>query len=670
MIEKIAKVLVDGPFDGPLDYLVNPECSVVQGSRCIVPLGRRQIIGIVSALTEESQIDKRKLKSIIAVPDDVGPLKEDWLHLTAFASRYYLGSWGKAAVNSLPKFFRSLPNSAHEKALARFRKEQKTKTKPKAVVLPEPTAEQTEVIRELSSMKGFQPCLLFGVTGSGKTEVYLRLIQKHLSEDKEAQILLMVPEINLTPQLVQRVKDRFPEELVSVWHSAMAEGKKARAWLDMHERRSRILIGTRLSVFASIPGLSLIVIDEEHDTSFKSQEGLRYSARDLAIKRAQLLGILIILGSATPSFETFHNALKGTYKLFRLKKRAKSTASFPSLELVNLKTDTGKDGLSERTQDCITEELSEKRQTLVFLNRRGYAPVVMCNSCGWVSMCPHCSAYAVFHKTTKRLTCHHCGWSVPMFPSCPSCGSVELIPVGRGTQRIEEAIHEYFPQARVLRIDQDSTRTRGSMEVALDKVHAGEVDILLGTQMLAKGHDFQRIGLVVILNIDGQLLSADLRARERLFSVLMQVSGRAGRGELKGRTIVQTRFVNDSFFTYLAKQDFENFAIQELEARKETGMPPYTCLSLMVAEGEGLNEVIKFLTEVKHILQSLNNAKVRIYDPVPQVLARKQDIDRGQLLIEADNKVEMQRFLQLAFAQLKAIKAKFYWYIDVDPLYF
>ncbi len=669
MSGRIVKVIVESPL-GPLDYLCGEVEDLQIGDRCLVPFGRRVTVGIAAEFSDKTELEESKLRKVIGKVDDVAPFSENWMKLTNFASKYYISSWGRSAVLSLPKFFRRVPGKKHAASLANLRKT-KPPAPPKSLVSPPVlNAEQQKAVDEFKT-DGFNIGLLFGVTGSGKTEVYLRLIQQVLDKDPEAQVLLMVPEINLTPQLVQRIQNRFPDALTVSWNSSMAEGQKAKAWLATHEGRARILVGTRLSVFASFKKLSLIIIDEEHDTSFKSMEGIRYSGRDLAIKKAQLENIPILLGSATPSFETFSKGLKNQIQLFRLTKRATEEAQMPELALIDLGKNKEVNGLTEEARKAITETLARKEQVLVFLNRRGYAPVVTCNGCGWTSNCPHCAAYAVYHKTTGRLTCHLCGWSVPLPTHCPKCGSAELMPIGKGTQKIEEEILRLWPDANVARMDQDTTRRKGSAERMISQVHSGEVDILLGTQMIAKGHDFKKVSLVVILNSDAQLLSPDFRARERLFSVLLQVSGRSGRADVPGRVLLQTRYADDPLFYHLAKQDYESFAKQELEARRGSILPPYSSQALFVAEGKGIDQVLGFLSQIKKQAQALQDPKIRIYDPVPQTIARIQDVDRCQLLLEANNRLDLHNFLVRLDQEIKAAKySKFRWYFDVDPITF
>ncbi|MCD8338717.1 MAG: primosomal protein N' [Burkholderiales bacterium] len=669
MTNRIVKVIVESPL-GPLDYLCGDVSDLKIGDRCLVPFGRRVTVGIVAEFSDKTDLDEKKLRKVLGKADEIAPMSENWMKLTKFAARYYLSSWGRSAVISLPKFFRTVPGKKHAASLANLRKIKET-PKPKNPVLPPVLNEEQQKAVDEFKTEGFNVGLLFGVTGSGKTEVYLRLIQQVLDRDSEAQVLLMVPEINLTPQLVERIQNRFPNELTVRWNSSIAEGEKAKSWLAVHEGRARILVGTRLSVFASFKKLSLIIIDEENDTSFKSMEGIRYSGRDLAIKKAQLENIPILLGSATPSLETFAKGIQNQIQMFRLTKRATQEAQMPDLALIDLGKNKEVNGLTEESRKAITETLAKKEQVLVFLNRRGYAPVVTCNGCGWTSNCPHCASYAVYHKTTGRLTCHLCGWSVPLPTHCPKCGSVELMPIGKGTQKIEEEILRLWPEAKAARMDQDTTRRKGSAERLISQVHSGEVDILLGTQMIAKGHDFKKVSLVVILNSDAQLLSSDFRARERLFAVLLQVSGRSGRADVAGKVLLQTRYADDPLFKYLAKQDYEGFARQELEARKASLLPPYSSQALIVAEGKGIDEVLSFLGLIKKQALGLKNPKIRIYDPVPQTIARIQDIDRAQLLFEANNRVDLHNFLMALDEEIKAAKySKYRWYFDVDPISF
>ncbi|HKU01160.1 MAG TPA: primosomal protein N', partial [Paraburkholderia sp.] len=400
------------------------------------------------------------------------------------------------------------------------------------------SGEQAVAVEAILEARGFAPFLLHGVTGSGKTEVYLRALSGLLERAPDAQALVLVPEINLTPQFEAAFRTRFagvlPDDAIVTLHSGLAEGERAHHWLAAHTGRARIVLGTRLAVMASLPRLAILVVDEEHDPAYKQQEGLRYSARDLAVWRAKQLGVPVVLGSATPSLESWWQAEQGRYTRLTLSRRAIADAVLPSVKLIDLEEERRRgrasfEGLSGPLVAAMKARLERGEQSLVFLNRRGYAPVLSCDACGWVAGCPRCSAYVVLHKPERALRCHHCGWESRIPHACPECGNVDIAPMGRGTQRIEEALASAVPGARVLRIDADSTRRKGSAQALFSDVHAGDVDILVGTQMIAKGHDFQRVSLVGVLNADNALFSHDFRASERLFAQLMQVSGRAGR---------------------------------------------------------------------------------------------------------------------------------------------
>jgi primosomal protein N' (replication factor Y) len=510
------------------------------------------------------------------------------------------------------------------------------------------------------------PTLLFGVTGSGKTEVYLSAIERRLEADPDAQALLLVPEINLTPQLEAQVRTRFPSFGVVALHSGLAAGQRAAAWLAAHEGRARVVVGTRLAVFASLPRLALIVVDEEHDASYKAGEGVRYSARDLAVKRAQMLGIPVVLGSATPSIETWAHARSGRYRLLTLRQRA-TTESWiaPTIELVDPGNAVDASGIAPPIQRALAATLQQREQSLVFLNRRGYAPVVACEACGWLSNCPHCAAFAVFHKPDRSLRCHHCGWSATVPRVCPTCGNSALQGVGRGTQRIEESVQQLLPGARVLRIDRDSTRRKDAAAQAFDAVHRGDVDVLVGTQMVAKGHDFQNVALVVVLNADSQLASHDFRASERLFATLVQVIGRAGRSGRASRALLQTRYPQHPLFAALVRQDYAAFADALLAQRERAGMPPATHQALLTAEASTLQAATDFLRRAVELAGA--PAAVTLYDPVPMAMVRRAGIERAQLLVEAAQRGPLQAFLRSWLRELRSQKSRVRWHIEVDP---
>ncbi len=664
---RYAQVVVDVPIAQPLDYRVPVGWTAAVGLRCVVPFGRRKLVGIIVGLSASSELADDRVKPIQALLEEVSPLGEDWLTLTRFAADYYQQAWGEAALPALPAFFRTVPGPRHAASLQRMRKPPKPAAAAEPAPRNTPNEEQLAAIDAIAGAAGFAAFLLFGVTGSGKTEVYLNAIELTLARDAAAQVLLLVPEINLTPQLEASLVARFPGERVVSLHSGLAAGERATAWLAAHEGRSRIVVGTRMAVFASLPKLALVIVDEEHDPSFKAGDGVRYSARDLAIKLAHIRGIPVVLGSATPALETWARAKEGRYRLLKLERRAADQACLPKLTLVDTKIHPLTQGLAAPVRQALADTLARGEQSLVFLNRRGYAPVVACQSCGWLSTCPRCSVFSVFHKADRTLVCHHCGWNQKVPRACPTCGNVDLQAVGQGTQRIEEQLREALPTARVLRIDRDSTRRKDSAQEAFESVHAGEVDVLVGTQMVAKGHDFQRVSLVVVLNADAQLVSHDFRAPERLFATLVQVAGRAGRAGLASQVLLQTRFPDHPMFVALAKQDYARFADSQLAERRGAAMPPYSHQALVTAEAKALDDAIAFLQAAGAAGEAMGHEQVRLYDPVPMSLMRLANVERAQLLVEADTRSALQAFLRPWLEGLRAERSKVRWAIEVDP---
>jgi primosomal protein N' (replication factor Y) (superfamily II helicase) len=660
-----AKVIVDTPGLGALDYAVPNDMLVAVGDRVAVGLRTRTVVGIVVKLLNASDYTGPRLRRIKAVLRETPPLREEWLALTHFAARYYVRGWGEAAVPALPQFFRRMPGVRFASQLEKIRAlPEKSGGEPaEPPVLNEG---QRAAVDAICSAKGFATFLLFGVTGSGKTEVYLHAMEKTLAADPEAQVLLLVPEINLTPQLEARVRDRFPNENVVSMHSEFSQTERARSWLAVHEGRARVLVGTRMAVFSSFKKLSLILVDEEHDASYKAGDGLRFSARDLAVWRAARNGVPAVLGSATPSIESWVKAKSGDYRLLRLPERAVHDAKLPEISLIDPAPRGSGVSLSETAAQAIDETLAAGRQALVFINRRGYAPVVSCPACGWVSMCPRCSAFTVFHKVARKLVCHHCGWQTDVPEACPICGNPDIIPRGTGTERIEEELERRFPGRKILRIDRDSVSRKHEAERAFEKVHRGEVDILVGTQMIAKGHDFPNIGLVTVLNADAQILSPDMRARERLFATLTQVAGRAGRRGDAGRVLIQTRFADDPFFGYLKRQDYEGFADALAAERRENSSVPFVHQALLTAQAKTVSEALYFLEAAAKKGMALAPESVRVFDPVPMPLVRLMNVERAQLLIEADSRSDLNRFLWSWTAALRT-PSGIDWSIEVDP---
>lgn len=669
--EHYVQVALDVPALPILTYKAG-EGEPRVGDRCVVPLGARRELGLIVGMTSHIDIDEKKCKSYLRLINEIEPLSTHWLKFTKFAADYYQHTWGEVALANLPQFFRSKPGPRYAMSLAKLREPFKAV---KVKQVPELTLndEQARAVEVLKKHSGFGAFVLHGVTGSGKTEVYLRMMESVFKDKPQAQILFLVPEINLTPQLEGRVRSHFPDKAVVTMHSGLSQGQRAKAWLAMHEKRAQILIGTRMAIFASIPELSLVLVDEEHDLSYKAGDGIRYSARDLAVKRAQMLAIPVVLGSATPSLETWANVRAGHYNLLTLTKRAVQAAVMPQLRVIDPRHCSLIKGISTEIVEAVSDRLSRGEQCIIFLNRRGYAPVITCASCGWLSKCPHCSTYAVYHKDRARLICHHCGWSHAVYSRCPDCGNVDLIPMGAGTQRIEETIAHLWPEARILRIDRDSTQRKDAAEKAFASVHAGEVDILVGTQMVAKGHDFQNVTLVVVLNIDAQLVSANPRGEERAFANLMQVAGRAGRAGSRAEILVQSRFGDKLIFRALAAQDYCLFADRLLQERKDEYAAPFVSQALLTADATDIDKALEFLRLAVQQAEIIRNryedfAHVTVYDPIPMALMRVADRERAQLLVEADTKARLNRFLRLWYPAVVSLKSAVRWTMDVDPV--
>ncbi len=668
---RYAEIVVDLPVGQPLTYRVDGESeAALVGSCCVVQLGRRDTVGICVARSETTALAEERIRPVKRWLGEVPPLPQEWLAFTRFAAEYYQHPWGQVAVAALPPLLRTPPGPRWASSLKRLRAGPTDAAKEQTVAVPPAlNTEQQGAADAVSTASGFAPLLLHGVTGSGKTEVYLTAIERLLAADPQAQALLLVPEIGLTPQLQSRLHARFAGQPMVCLHSALPSAERSAAWLAAHEGRARIVLGTRLAVFASLPRLRLLVVDEEHDPSFKAGDGVRYSARDLAVKRAQMLGIPVVLGSATPSLESWSLASQGRYRLLRLPRRATEAAQ-PKVELIDVRQHEPTNGLTEPLRAALEETIAKGEQALVFINRRGYAPVVACDACGWLSACPNCAVFAAFHKTDGALHCHHCGWRSRVPRACPTCGNQNLHAVGQGTQRLEETLKTVLPHARILRIDRDTTRRRGATDAALATVHAGDVDVLVGTQMITKGHDFQRVSLVGIVNADVQLVSHDFRAPERLFSTVLQVAGRAGRSGLPSRVLVQTRYPEHPLFAALQRFDYEGFARSQLAERQAAGMPPYVPQALLTAQAKSLEAALAFLASARTVGRAMH-AQATLYDPVPMPLARLAGVFRAQMLIEAPRRSPLQAFLREWLTQLREGRPppgpRVRWQIEVDP---
>lgn len=677
------RVALDVPLQGLFDY--RSECAVAAGTRVIVPFGRRKLVGIVIETVDQPALKPHQIKPIEQVLDDLPAMPADWMRLASFAAQYYQRPLGEVMLPCLPSGLRKVAAYQGKRSAGGPVKRSDSRAAGakqagvQAAPAPSLNPDQTAAAQAICDIQGFKTVLLHGVTGSGKTEVYLRAAQHVLAQGR--QVLFMVPEINLTPQLERSLRARLaaiaaPDSL-AILHSGLAEGERLRAWLRAQRGQARILLGTRLSIFAPLPELGLIIVDEEHDASYKQQDGLRYSARDLAVWRAHDLGIPVVLGSATPSLESWHHAQSGQYLKLSLTHRARN-AELPAIRLVDTRRLAMQQGLSPHLITAMEERLQAGEQCLVFLNRRGYAPVLSCASCGWVSQCTRCTAYTVLHRARggrNLLHCHHCGDRAQVPRACPDCGDQDMRPMGRGTQRVEEHLAELFPEARIARIDADSTRLKGSAEALFAKVHAGEVDILVGTQMVAKGHDFANLGLVGVLNSDSMLFAQDFRAPERLFAQLMQVAGRAGRHAKGGQVIIQTDYPEQPVYQAMMRHDYVGFAEYALAERKAVGLPPYAYQALLTAEARELRLALDFLAAARELPAQLPQQfptvdSVTLYDPVPLRVVRVANVERAQLLVESTSRPALQVFLPAWVQALHqaAGDARVRWHLEVDPL--
>lgn len=651
------KIAVICPLE-TLDYLLPSHLEINEshvGCRVLVPFGTREVMGFLLGLSETTTLSPNKLKTALELIDNKPLIYKENLTLIQWAASYYHYPIGLTVQTALP-------NVLFERVeLPTYKTPKINSTQENALNLNEAQHQAVEIIEENSNK--FKPFLLEGVTGSGKTEVYLQLIDKIIKNGKQA--LVLVPEINLTPQTVERFQKRF-DVPISTIHSNIAKIKRLNAWQMAKDGVSKIVIGTRSAVWTPMLNLGLIIVDEEHDGSYKQQSGLLYSARDVAIRRAQLHDIPVILGTATPALESFYNAQQNKYQLVSLPKRA-GAAKPPSFRIIDMKQYQGFEQLSPPLRQAIAQRLDKKEQILIYLNRRGFSPSFMCYACGWIAMCFRCSARLTVHAETHRLHCHHCGSKQKLPQHCPSCQSAQIRPVGFGTERIEQALEKQFPHARILRIDSDSTRRKTAMAGFLEQIHNGEVDILVGTQMLAKGHHFPKVTLVGVINTDGGLFSADFRATERLAQGLIQVAGRAGREEANGEVIVQTYHPEHSLLVTLLKEGYRKFAELALQERQSVGLPPYQFMGLLRAECKTQGELQDFLQQARALAEQFTDFPVQIFGPINAPLAKRAQFFRGQLLLQAPHRNVLHALLKGWLLQLPK---KIHWTLDIDPLDF
>ncbi len=668
------------------------------GTLLRVPLGRREVAGLVwdapaqqpggDAPADTAATPAVALRPLTEVLDALPPLPADWRALIDFAAAYYQRGVGELAMAVLPPELRKIDQTRLARRVARVRAQPRLASAlasaealaagpaGEAGALPAapPSLNDEQRAAVQAIAQATRPVLLHGVTGSGKTEVYLHAAAQALAQGRQA--LVLVPEINLTPQLEARFAERFPGQVLVSLHSALTPAQRLRHWLLAHLGLADLVLGTRLAVFAPLPRLGLIVVDEEHDPSFKQQEGARYSARDLAVWRAHQLKIPVVLGSATPSLETWHRAQEGRYQRVPLLQRIGGGA-MPRVRLLDMtqlpRVEGGERVLAPALLAAVQERIARGEQSLLLLNRRGYAPVLHCGACSWKSGCPHCSAWRVFHKSDRTLRCHHCGFSERVPRACPECGNLDIAPIGRGTEKLQEQLAALLPEARIGRIDADSTRAVGALQQQLAAVHAGEVDVLVGTQMVAKGHDFRRVTLVAAVNPDTALFSSDFRAPERLFALLMQAAGRAGRDAQQAAASemwVQTWNPRHPIYAALRAHDYEAFAAAQLEERRAGGLPPFAALALVRADARTAEAASAFLHDASALAQAY--AGVTVYAPVPPFVAKVADVERMQMLVESPSRTALQRMLAGWLPGLHGLRAQhkglIRWAIDVDPL--
>jgi primosomal protein N' (replication factor Y) len=664
---------------GLLDYLADRDRPA--GSLVRVPLGRRTVTGIVWGRADDADASPAALRPLADVLDALPPLPAAWRALVAFAAGYYQRGVGELALSVLPPELRRLDAVQLGRRLARLRAPPTAGDPAAPASLPDLTDEQAAALQALDDLPA-DPVLLHGVTGSGKTEVYLRAAAQALAAGRQA--LVLVPEINLTPQLEARFAERFPGRVLVSLHSGLTPAQRLRHWLLALTGQADLVLGTRMAVFAPLPRPGLIVVDEEHDASFKQQEGARYSARDLAVYRGRLERVPVVLGSATPSLETWQRAEEGRYRRLTLAARVGGGA-LPAVRVFDMNRLPRQGGrgaaatvLAPPLQAAIEARIARGEQSLLLLNRRGYAPVLHCGACGWKSGCPHCSAWRVFHKVDRTLRCHHCGFTERVPRACPECGNPDIAPLGRGTEKLAEQIAALLPGARIGRIDADTTRLKGALQAQLAAMHAGEVDVLVGTQMVTKGHDFRRVTLVAAVNPDGALFASDFRAPERLFALLMQAAGRAGRDAAQADASemwIQTWHPAHPLFTALRRHDFAAFAATQLAERRALGLPPFVHLALLRAEARDAAVAQAFLAAAAALPAPEG---IVCYTPVPTSVARVAGIERMQLLVECASRGRLQHWLAEWLPQLHALRAAHKdafrglqrWAVDVDPLGF
>ena len=714
------RIAVNVPLsDGLLTYSHSE--PLPQGTRVLVPFRNKTVVGIVWETDIAPDMDAARILSIQTTFSDEPPLPESWRDLLSFTSRYYHYPTGQAVFAALPQglketravempqppLFYTLNEAgrAQTPPPARFNKKAALwdallsggmtmaalkQVNAQAAKLIEDWAEQgwietTEAAKPVlrssefllnadqqkasdeiqTAFGSFQPFLLYGITGSGKTEVYFDAMAKVLAQGR--QVLFLLPEINLTPQLLKRVEDRFADVPTAVLHSQMAAGRRTQDYLRAMLGQAKLVIGTRLAVFTPLPDVGLIVVDEEHDGSFKQDNELRYHARDLAVWRAKQSGCPVVLGSATPSLESWHKAQSGAYRLLQLTERAHTAAQLPQVDILNVGRLKLDNGFSPQALQLLKQNFEVGGMSLVYLNRRGFAPALFCGDCGHTFGCPNCSAKMVLHQRARQLRCHHCDHREPIPFKCPDCGNQDLTAVGHGTQRVEETLRAFLPKAAVVRVDRDSTAHKNDWADLYRRIADNEIDILVGTQMLAKGHDFARLNLVIVLNADGSLYSADFRAPERLFAELMQVSGRAGRADKPGKVLIQTQLPEHPVFAAVKAQDYAVFAENELNERQMFAMPPFGFQTAIRADAPRVADAMEFLNAAKETLAPLLPESVSQFGAAPMLMVRLAERERAQIFLESTSRQDLHRAVSLWVQVLQQNRdGKIRWSVDVD----
>ena len=714
------RIAVNVPLsDGLLTYSHSE--PLPQGTRVLVPFRNKTVVGIVWETDIAPDMDTARILSVQTAFSDEPPLPESWRDLLSFTSRYYHYPTGQAVFAALPQglketravempqppLFYALNEAgrAQTQPPARFNKKAALwdallsggmtmaalkQVNAQAAKLIEDWAEQgwietTEAAKPVlrssefqlnanqqqasdeiqTAFGSFQPFLLYGITGSGKTEVYFDAMAKVLAQGR--QVLFLLPEINLTPQLLKRVENRFADVPTAVLHSQMAAGRRTQDYLRAMLGQAKLVIGTRLAVFTPMDDVGLIVVDEEHDGSFKQDNELRYHARDLAVWRAKQSGCPVVLGSATPSLESWHKAQSGAYRLLQLTERAHAAAQLPQVDILNVGRLKLDNGFSPQALQLLKQNFEAGGMSLVYLNRRGFAPALFCGDCGHTFGCPNCSAKMVLHQRARQLRCHHCDHREPIPFKCPDCGNQDLTAVGHGTQRVEETLRAFLPKAAVVRVDRDSTAHKNDWADLYRRIADNEIDILVGTQMLAKGHDFARLNLVIVLNADGSLYSADFRAPERLFAELMQVSGRAGRADKPGKVLIQTQLPEHPVFAAVKAQDYAVFAENELNERQMFAMPPFGFQTAVRADAPRVADAMEFLNAAKETLAPLLPESVSQFGAAPMLMVRLAERERAQIFLESTSRQDLHRAVSLWVQVLQQNRdGKIRWSVDVD----